>query len=543
MQGMRRPSPDLIPVAFAVAAAFGAFVIAAELVRPFTAGPVGFDSAASVIHFQRIASGRTLEAFVTATPKPLLTLVYGGLHELTGDWRSISWATIAAFAVAVGLASRIAWRLAGPAAAVATVVGLVGTTLLLEDVVISYAVPWALVGWLVAALAVLGPRPRPLVAGLALMAASLARLETLVVVAVIAIALAGMTLVRLRRDRSTAGIRRWWGVLLGAAAVPVMLVHDLLLTGDPWFWMSVSARYSAADPDSVRSPLEIAGFLTARYLGMPLLLALGSVGVIWLARVRQWPILVGLVGLGPGVAAFLVVMAARGTYVSNRYVAAIDLALVLASGVGFVAAWMIVERRLLRPGPVDEPRGASATIRIVTAIGMAAAVAVVASWPPAVLDQELRSRAYSVRTQAEHADAVVPVLGCGLDAIPGSRDLPPADAPMADDPREAVVLVAGLLRPRLAVDLALPLGKVIGTPAAWLEPGDSFLPAGNLVFHDRLGDRPPEAFTILEGSQPVVVDGTSLTPLVADPASGVWVQWIQRSGAPADAPTCGGSTP
>jgi hypothetical protein len=95
-----RPRLPLLLGAIAGAVALG---IGFELVRPFAAGPVGFDSSASVIYFDRIVSGRHLEAFVTATPKPFLTLVFGLLHELTAAWRSISWATIGAFALCVVL--------------------------------------------------------------------------------------------------------------------------------------------------------------------------------------------------------------------------------------------------------------------------------------------------------------------------------------------------------------------------------------------------------------------------------------------------------
>ena len=86
-------------LSLAAAGAAAAFAVGFELVRPVLSGPVGFDTAASVIHFQRITSGRHLEAFITATPKPLLTLVDGLLFALSGDWRLISVSSIALFAV------------------------------------------------------------------------------------------------------------------------------------------------------------------------------------------------------------------------------------------------------------------------------------------------------------------------------------------------------------------------------------------------------------------------------------------------------------
>ncbi len=106
-------------------------LVGAWVIRPFSAGPVGFDSAASVIHFDRIISGQRLEAFVTATPKPLLTVMYGLVHGVIPDWRAISWLAIAGLAVALGLASVLGDRLAGPRAAGFAAIGVLGSAALL----------------------------------------------------------------------------------------------------------------------------------------------------------------------------------------------------------------------------------------------------------------------------------------------------------------------------------------------------------------------------------------------------------------------------
>src|SRR4029077_15638140 len=98
--------PDVPHHPWRVYATFGipvllGLLVGAWVIRPFSAGPVGFDSAASVIHFDRIISGQGLEAFVTATPKPLLTVMYGLVHSIVPDWRAISWLAILGLAVAL----------------------------------------------------------------------------------------------------------------------------------------------------------------------------------------------------------------------------------------------------------------------------------------------------------------------------------------------------------------------------------------------------------------------------------------------------------
>jgi len=79
------------------------FVVAAglatDLIRPFRVGQVGFDMAASVLFFDRIVVGRHLESFISATPKPLFTVVNGLAHAVTGEWRLISWLAIGVYAV------------------------------------------------------------------------------------------------------------------------------------------------------------------------------------------------------------------------------------------------------------------------------------------------------------------------------------------------------------------------------------------------------------------------------------------------------------
>jgi len=103
-------------------------------------------------------------------------------------------------------------------------------------------------------------------------------------------------------------------------------------------------------------------------------------------------------------------------------------------------------------------------------------------------------------------------------------------APPGSTGPQAVLLVPSLERPRFVVDAGVPLDKVGGTPATWLTPGPGFLPAGRVIVHDRLGDRPAEAFAVLEVAQPTAIGSVTLLPAVADPTAGLWVLWIARTG-------------
>lgn len=100
-------------VGLAIVCGLLAVGISAVLINP--AGPATSDpdSAASVLFFQRIASGTRLEVFVATTPKPLLSLVYGATWALLGDWRFLIGETLAVFGVAVAAGVVMVRRIAG----------------------------------------------------------------------------------------------------------------------------------------------------------------------------------------------------------------------------------------------------------------------------------------------------------------------------------------------------------------------------------------------------------------------------------------------
>jgi hypothetical protein len=508
-----------------------ALVVGLAFVRPLGTGPIGFDTAASVLHFDRIVQGRYLESFVTATPKPLLTAVDGTLMAVVGDWRAVSIATIIAFAGCVVLGAWFAWRLAGPVAAAFVAVTLLGSRGLLLDVGAAYALAWALLLWLVAGLAVTSAQARPVLAGIALAGAFLARPETAVIIgaATVAVFIAGA----LARRSGRPFDRRWWGVLAGWAAVPILLLHDWRLTGDPWFWTTVAARYSAAAPEAVRGPLEVATDLAGRVLSMPISLVLAAIGIAWLVRRRWWAPAIGLVAVIVGIAGFLVLLAARGIYVSDRYASAMEVGILVAAGVGLGA----VAASLAPSLAGRSPRTAGGAVAVVV---IGAVVGLAAIWPPASLDGGARGAMTAQRRLTAHADRAVPVLACALERIPGARDRPPPDTSLAGTvPEDVVLVVPSQTRPRLGRDLHVSLGLVAGLRPEIVDPATGLPTQGRLFLLDRRADAAAEAFATLQVDRPATIGDVRLTPLLADAEVGLWVVAIDRPGqAPADLRGC-----
>ncbi|MFI5262849.1 MAG: hypothetical protein ACHQZR_09880 [Candidatus Limnocylindrales bacterium] len=493
--------------------------MALAVIRPFQAGPASYDAGSSVIHFLRLTSGQRLEAFISTTPKPLLTLVYGGLYQLFGDWRAISWATIGAYGVAIALTSWLAWRVAGPVAAVVAAIALIASPTLMGEVIIASAVPWAMVGWAVAGLAVTAQRPRYVLAGLALMVAALARLETLVVVALILLMLAVLWLWGRREGRQRVPPGAWW-VLLGFLALPIMLLHDWLLTGDPLFWASVSTRYSeGAGAASLMDPFELARFLAHRYLGMAPFTALAVVGAVWLLRERQWAVAIGLAALGPGLVSFLFFLSARGTFVATRYAVPIDIAVLFSAAVGAGALVKVISGWVRSRDPsATHGVSRSRTVLVVVVAGLAC---LVAGWPPALLAPGTQATAAAALRLAEQERAAVPVLDAALLTMPNSRAIKAAAGE-----RPLVLLVPVPMRTLLAADLGLPLSRLGSTSAAGLVPAPGSLALTYLVYHDRAGDRPDSAYAELEAGEVTRIGGLTLTPVLADAGRGMWIYSI-----------------
>ena len=500
--------------AIAVFVAVVSVVMSLLIIQPFLDAPVGFDTQATVLYFDRLASGARLEQALTTTPKPFLTVVYGLIHATTGDWRPIVWATILALAAAAGLASVLASRVAGAASAVLVGLAVASTPLLVEDAAYGNAVPWAVLGWVLAGTLLGGDRPRPIAAGIVLALAALCRLETLVIVAVGGAALAwarfGPWPTRWPRPRPPH--RAWAAAFIPFAALPVMLVHDYLLTGDPLFWVDVSRRYSDAlrERSSIAEPVQRMSWFVRRFLPLWPLLVFAAAGLAVLVRRRAWLILVGLTGMGPGIAAFLVLLAARGTYAPERYALPIDIAVAVlgAFGVGWAVevGGAAIRRR------VANDDGWAAASAVAVAVGAIAIVACLSLLRIGPFDPRMAAGITDTREVNQHLAQAKPTLR-----------LPEGDA---RNLARVQWLVPTSVRPRTAVDLGVPLTSLGGLSVDLLEPDGGPLAAGQRIFFDRRAAGPDE-LDVLESGVDIAVGDLALRPLVAEPSAGFWVYGVE----------------
>jgi len=479
-----------------------AFAVAYVMVHPIAASPVGYDTAGSVLYFERLIHGQVLEQPYGATPKPAMTVLDGLLFAVYG-WSAISLAAVAAFAAVVTLGAELARRVAGPAAAVFAFVALLGSRPLLLDASTAYAVSWAALWLIVAGFAITAERPRYFAVGLALCMATLTRLESIVVVGGALTAVAAWRWLRPRFGLRPAP-RGAWLVGLGFLAVPVMLVHDWLLIRDPFYWASVSATYSAGDPASVRTPVQLSIWLAGHYGAMALLVILACAGAALLLRRRQWAVATGLALLGPGIGLFLLVLAARGTYVSARYVYLVDVAVTFAAAVGFSAVRV--------PELAGQWRRHA---RLVTAAALfgSAAVAVGAAVPYGPLDAATRRSVFDQRIVSANLRVVEPLLRRELQASGESNGAPPR------------IVAPVLWTPLIIVDFKLRIPEV-GVPH-FTADGNAYAPwllrAGQLIYHDRTGDPKNGAAAALESEGPATMGAFTLTRIASDPAAGWWL--------------------
>jgi hypothetical protein len=488
----------------------GACAAAFYLILPLQAGQVGFDAAASVLYFDRLVQGHHLESFVTTTPKPLLTVVYGLIYGVTGDWRAISLVVIGVFGASAVLAAMLARRLGGLPAAVFAGVAVIGSQALIEDVALSYAVVWAFAACLLAGLAVSSSRPRYGWAGLALGVGALARFEVLLILgAGLAVLVLTWSWARYRHEPGPDP--RSWRAMIGFAAVPLQFAHDWLLTGNPLYAEYVPVHASLQLP--IEGPLQVVSFVAQSLWKVGPLVFLAGVGAVVLIRRRNWAMLLGLAVMGPGVAIFLAFLASRRIFVSSRYIAPVDLAIVIASAIG-VGAIRIPDlgrlvRRLSRP--------LSRTVSVTLLAGLAGALF---SLPFAPISTTVRATIRADLRVAQDLELALPALRAAIAAVPGATDWPgPASG------GHPILIAPAALRPQLVVDLGLPTTEVGGQTGDPIRPDGSYPLVGQLIFHDRLADS-GQALGMLEVSQATRVGRIVVTPLLADPARGIWVDRI-----------------
>ncbi len=464
--------------------------------------------------------GRHLETFVSTTPKPLLTVVYGTLYALTHDWRALDWSTVLALAAGVSLAAGLARRIGGLGAWAFAAVVLAGAPVLLFDASLALATPWALLAWATAGWAVTGPRPRYGLAGLALALGALARVETLVLIATV---LAALLLVRFGPRQVRRPIpRRAWLLALGLLAVPIAMLHDWRLTGDPLFWTTVAQRYSEANSAAVLSVGSVAGVIVRRYLAESVLVILAVLGWGRLASRGHWGLAIGLLGLGPGILAFLMALAARHIFVSDRYFAGPDIAVGMAAAIGFGTVSVEVPTAVRRwwagtgkPTAWGPPVAATVLAMLLTA-----------GW--AGIGTNLWQQMHAFTRAAVATRTALPALRDALHAQAANSGGTPS-GPTSLDTR---ILVPVPLWPVLAVDLDLPLTQVGSDNPAAVDLAAGRPSVGQLVLHVADAEKTSPGLDQLHVTKPTLIDGVTVVPVSEDARRGYWLVRIDAAATP-----------
>lgn len=501
--------------AVAIAATFvGVTAILFWLVRPLSGGPAAADAASSVLYFDRIASGRHLEAWLNTTPKPLLTVIYGILHTLSGDWRLISVSAVLATAAGIVLAAEVIRRVEGLAAAVFAAVALTGSLSLAGEASWAYGLPWAFALWMAAGLMLLRERPRYGLAGGFLALAGLARPETVILLGVATLAL---SLAAMRRRRIPDGA---WLILIGWLAIPGMCLHDLLLTGDPLWWVKVAPHAVELNEGRARS---LAGtlYLSASHLAsMIILVAEALVGGIVVLRRGAWIVTAALVALGPLVIVATWLLAIRHLETLTHYLHPADLATILAAAIGVGALLSLARRRLEPRFPQLAGRGSSALV-----VASAIALAVVSSQPFAPLDGRAQRNIAGQSELDRRVASLLSSIEAALPANPGGTT-DPAPGPMGSpDPASVVLFIPRHRLPRMAVDLDLPLTSIAVLRPAQIDLARGYPPVGSVVYMDGKVDPGSIAggTAVLRVTVATTVGGVRIVPVMTDPTAGIWI--------------------
>jgi hypothetical protein len=533
-----KPKPYLRRNPVWLAVALGAAVWAAAIVR--LAGPAVTDpdGQASVLYLDRMIHGQRLDEPLLSTPKPLMTVTHGLAWMLTHDWRTITLLTIIVFAVAATSLARVAARLAGPPAAVATLVVIAGSGALMLQIARGNSLVWALAGWAVALAALTVPeRPNWPVAGTALLLAGLSRTETWLLLPLVAL----YAVLAWHR-----GTRQSCWLLLAFAAPVLWLAHDYLLTGDPMWSSKVPIRYTdLISGRHVIPPAAWAADVARRYAAQPALLVIALAGVAALAARRAWLALLSVSALAIAVLTLLGWYAAQGVYISWRYYDPPDLALRLLAALGAAAIAVTATRWLTpgrsadamadrrppasgEPGGPEPRRGTGTALRearrrslvslaslrlprktslwtTVAASALAGIAAIAVTWPLAPVDPLVDSTLDRDTRLAANATAAIDAL----------RPFAAADQPIA---------ASGPQRVRVALALDLPLAQVRDLFMGTLHtPVDQVITGTRAVYHDADGDRPIERFTPLTRTTPGPLGPMELRPILTNPESGLYV--------------------
>ncbi len=496
-----------------------AFGIAFWMVRPIATASIGPDAAAPVVHFERLVAGQRLDGHLTQTSKPLLTAVYGVLYAIGRDWRPVAWAAIAAFALSVVAAAILAQRVAGLAAAAFVAVGFLLSPVLLRDISLADALSWAVLGWLLAGLAVTSTRPRWTIAGAALLLAALARPEGLAVVAFSFLGLLVIDVVNRLRQRGHPPPAAYL-IAIGFLAIPILMAHDALLTGDAFFWAKTAVINSAHYTD-VRGFFATIAWIVHHVVLLAPLLPLAALGALAVLLRRQWSIAIGLAAIAIGIPLLFAFSGARGVNLSTRYLGPIDLAVVFGAGLGLSLVDVPAVHRRIRS---RVPRRVSSPL-LPLAVGAAIGLALAPIWP---LDPVVRTDVAEQVALHAHAHEAISTIRSQLRSSPSWRGAPPSSG-LSVSP---LVIVPPRLRVQAVVDLDLPLTAVAPSLSAAFDPAEGRPGPGTIVYHDRIDDHRGSSFAAVEAASPTVVGGVRYLPIAAHPADGWWIARTEPAPGP-----------
>jgi len=314
-------------------------------------------------------------------------------------------------------------------------------------------------------------------------------------------------------------------LLLGWLAFPVQLLHDVLLNGNPFYWLSMPAAYTAlATPDLHPMPLtSYLNELVKEFADDRFLIVLALVGAGFLIRGRRWSVMFGLVSLTFGIFVLLTSLALRGLFIDDRYYEQPGLAMAFAAAIGVGGLGGLAAKSL-----GSRLRAAmSAGPAVATGAAVASVLAVALSLPLAPINGEIAARFDRLRTASANASRLMPDMRRVLDAT----DRPPPAAVVGNegftvvDPRGVSLFVPRSLGRRVAIEVDASLTFIGDNQVTFRStPPQDVLVPGQFVYHDANVDVPPDAFTAFETARPAPLGSLRLIPLGVDAATGMW--WL-----------------
>ena len=385
------------------------------------------------------------------------------------------------------------------------------------------SLPWAVAGWLIAGVAIASRSPRFGIAGVALLIAGLARVETWLILVAATLVLASLAIPVVRSSQPAAPtIRVMLPLMLGWIAVPVQLTHDLLLTGDPLYWMAVPRAYTTLITPDLQpiGALPFALNLVGRLAAMPMLMLLAAAGIVQLLARRRLGMLIGITGVVAGGFALLGSLATRGIYISERYYEGPMLGILFAASIGVGAAIAFITRRTA--GSLSSTAGQIAGVGGALVLGAVLSV-------PGPLTPELNERFELQRAASANLEAVTSRLSQIVASVqaPAPSSVSVTEEIRVVDPRLATMYVPRPLGNRVAVELELPLTRLgDGTVASRLAPAEAVLVPGQFVYHDASVDAPEEWFAPFEIGTESLLGKLRLVPLAFE-AGEYWLVAVE----------------